>query len=119
MLLTWQVSEARIEGTSQETLNGKVAASAVYDSSSARYVVEGVSEQPIAIKPANLVLPPSTRVSIVSLQSRPELNGRACRVVGSDGIERYVVELAETGEQLKLKYGAVVTLHALEDPSEL
>ena len=58
---------------------------------SARYVLEGLSERPISIKPDHLVLPPGTRFTIRGLQSRPELNGRAAKVVSSDGVERYTV----------------------------
>ena len=110
------ISEVRVEGTSQPTLNGRVAASAVYDAGSARYILEGLSEQPIAVKPENLVLPPGTRVNITGLQSRPELNGRPARIIGSDGVERYTVELVDRGggvEQLKVKFGSVVPLHVV------
>ena len=105
------VSEARVEGTSQENLNGRVAASAVYDSESGRYHVEGIYESPLAIKPEHLVLPPDTRVTVVGVNSRPELNGLAGTVLSSDGKERYTVQLAHSGEQLKLRFGAVVSLH--------
>ena len=105
------ISEARVEGTSQEALNGKVAASAVYDLATARYVVEGLSERPLSIRPEHLILPPGTRVSIHGVQSRAELNGQPGKIVGSDGKERYTVELAG-GEQVRLKFGVVVPLHA-------
>jgi len=108
------VSEARVDFTSQDNLNGRIAASAVFESASGRWVVEGVSERPIAIKPENLVLPPGTRVTITGLSARADLNGQAATVVSSDGAERYTVELAASGEQLKVRFGAVVGLHGLE-----
>ena len=88
-----------------------MAASAVYDTASGRYVLEGISERPIAIKPENLVLPTGTRVTVAAVQSRPELNGQAGRVLSSDGVERYTVEMG-SGEQLKLRFGAVLPLGA-------
>ena len=106
------VSEARIEGTSQANLNGKVAASAVFDVASQRYVIEGISEKPIAIRPDNLILPTSTQVVIKGLQSRPDLNGQAGVIVGSDGKERYTVDVGGRGEQMKLKLSSVLPLHA-------
>ena len=57
-------------------------------------------------------LPADTRVSAVGLTARPELNGQAGCVLGSDGGgERYVVEMAATGEQVKLRFGNVIALH--------
>lgn len=107
------INEARVEGTSQEMLNGSTAATAVFDSESKRYIVEGVAQNPIAIKPDNLVLPPSTRVSIAGVSSRPELNGKAGKIVGAGAGDRYTVQLANSGEQVRLRYGAVVALHGL------
>ena len=78
-----------------------------------RYVVEGITDKAIAIKPENLVLPPGTRVTITGVSSRPALNGQAGKIVGSDGTERYTVQLAQSGEQVRVKFGAVVSLHAL------
>lgn len=107
------ITEARIEGTSQVALNGRIAASAVFDSASGRYIVDGVAEHSISIKPENLVLPPDTRVTISGVNSRAELNGRPGMVISGDG-ERYTVSLADGGEQIRVKLGAVVPLHGLE-----
>jgi hypothetical protein len=53
-------------------------------------------------------------VTITGLSARADLNGQAATVVSSDGAERYTVELAASGEQLKVRFGAVVGLHGLE-----
>ena len=59
-----------------------------------------------------MILPDDTRVNAVGLNSRPELNEQPARVVSVDsGGERYVIEMAATGEQVKLKFGNVVALH--------
>ena len=79
------IEEARVEGTSQESLNGRVAATCCYDVSSGRYIVEGLSASAIAIKPENLVLPIGTRVTVHGVQSRPQINGTAAKIVSSDG----------------------------------
>ena len=105
------ICEARVEFTSQPALNGRVAASAVFDSASGRYVVEGISDTPLSLKPENLLLPPDTRVTIAGVNSRPELNGQPGKVVSSDGKERYTIRVARTGEQVALRFGAVVALH--------
>ena len=107
------IAEARVEGTSNAEYNGRIAASASFDTPSGRYVVEGVAERPVAIKPENLILPPHTRVTITGVSSRPELNGKAATIMSSDGRERYTVQVGESGEQMRLKLGAVVGLHGL------
>merc|ERR1711959_848330 len=60
------ISEARVTGTSQPQLNGRVVPFAVFDEGSKRYLVEGVTESgnAIAIKPDNLVLPAQTTIKI-------------------------------------------------------
>ena len=105
------ISGARVVGTSQQTLNGREAASAVFDGPSARYVLEGLTggESAVSLRPENVLLPPGTRVAMQGLQSRPELNGRAGKVVSSDG-ERYTVHVAPD-EMVRVRLGAVVALH--------
>lgn len=93
-----------------------VTGTAVYDTQLGKYIVKELSPRSgdvlgVKVKPENMILPADTRVTAVGLNSRPELNGKAGRVVSSDGGERYVVEMAAGGEQLKLKYGNVVALH--------
>ena len=109
------ISGARIDAATARRLGfaGSVTGSAVYDTLSGRYVVSGLvsgDHDAVCIKPENLLLPADTRITASDLTSRPELNGQAGRVVGSDS-ERYVVEMAATGEQVKLKFGNVVALH--------
>merc|ERR1719502_397600 len=101
------VSEARVVGTSQPQLNGKVAAAATYDTQSKRYRVEGLAGNGgvVALKPENVVLPHKTRVTIDGVVSRPTLNGRSGRIIDVTN-DRYVVEVP--GEDpLKLRFGAV------------
>ena len=43
-------------------------------------------------------------------QDNPELNGQASRVMSVDN-DRYVIEMASTSEQVKLKLCNVVALH--------
>jgi len=103
------VSAAKVIGTSQAALNGKVAASATYDASSKRYRVEGLTAdgKTLAVKPENLVLPERTVVTIDGVQSRPALNGKRGRIVDIDtAAERYTV--ATTDEQIRLRFGTVV-----------
>ena len=101
------ISDARVVGTSKEELNGKVAASATYDSTSGRYVCEGLKADgtSISLKPENLILPPDCRVTIEGVTSRPGLNGKVGRVAGVER-DRYVVQLPDN-EQVKLRFGAV------------
>ena len=95
-------------GTSQPQLNGRVAPAATYDKGSKRYRVEGLSENgsTLALKPENVQLPHKTRVTIDGVVSRKELNGRAGRIVDVEN-DRYVVELPETNEMMRLRFGAV------------
>ena len=91
-----------------------VAGCSVFDTPSSRYIVSGLpsgGRVALKVKPENLILPANTRVDVVGLSSRPELNGQAGRVVSADGGERYVVEMAATGEQVRLKFGNVVARH--------
>jgi len=101
------ISEARVTGTSQPQLNGRVAPFAIFDETSKRYVVEGVTEsgKPIAIKPDNLVLPAHTTIKIEGLSSRPQLNGRCGQIVDVEP-DRYVVRL-QGDTRLRLRFGAV------------
>ena len=109
------IADARVDLPTARQLGfpGMVSGSAVYDTQSGKYTVTDLpsgDHLAIRVKPENLLLPDGTRVTAVDLTGRPELNGQAGRVVGSDG-ERYVVEMAATGEQVKLKFGNVVALH--------
>jgi len=101
------ISEARVTGTSQPLLNGRVAPFAIFDETSKRYVVEGVTEsgKAIAIKPDNLVLPAHTTIKIEGLTSRPQLNGRCGQIVDVEP-DRYVVRL-QGDTHLRLRFGAV------------
>merc|ERR1712070_330406 len=101
------VAEARVVGTSQSHLNGKLASAATYDRSSKRYRVEGLASDGgmVAIKPDNLQLPQKTHVTIDGVASRPALNGKQGRIIDVAN-DRYVVELPDR-EQLSLRFGAV------------
>jgi curved DNA-binding protein CbpA len=103
--------------------SGSVTGSAIYDTPSGRYVVtdpkggasarrpnEGREQLSMKVKPENLTLPTDTRVTAVDLVGRPELNGQAGRVMSVDN-DRYVIEMASTSEQVKLKLCNVVALH--------
>ena len=101
------VTEARVVGTSQHQLNGKVAAAATFDRQSKRYRCEGLASDggTVALKPENVVLPHKTRVTIQDVVSRPQLNGRAGRIIDVEA-DRYVVELPGQ-DPLKLRFHAV------------
>jgi len=97
-------------------LEGSVSGTAVYDSIGAVYTVTDLQPptgdyKSLKVKPENLILPAGTRVNASGLNSRPELNGKPGKIVSSEGSERYVVEMAGSFEQLKLKFGNVVALH--------
>ena len=97
-------------------LEGSVSGTAVYDSIGAVYTVTDLQPptgdyKSLKVKPDNLILPAGTRVNASGLNSRPELNGKPGKIVSSEGSERYVVEMAGSLEQLKLKFGNVVALH--------
>lgn len=101
------VADCRIVGTSKEEINGRVAASAVYDASTRRYNCEGLKHDGtvISLKPENVVLPSQTNVTIEGVQSRPALNGRVGRIEGVEN-DRYLVKLGP-GEAVRLRFGAV------------
>jgi len=101
------VADARVWGTSQPQLNGKVAAAATFDRQSKRYRMEGLASDgsTVAIKPENVVLPHKTRITIQDVVSRPQLNGCTGRIIDVEG-DRYVVELPGQ-DPLKLKFHAV------------
>lgn len=98
---------ARVVGTSQEAINGKVAATATYDAATGRYQCEGLKEDGsvLAIKPENLLLPKECTVTIDGVQSKPGLNGRVGRIRDIEN-ERYVVQLDES-EAVRLRFGCV------------
>lgn len=114
------ISGARIDRPTAVQLGfvGAVVGSATYDTPSSRYVVSGLPGRgsvvldaaAVQVKPENLILPAETRVTAAGLKARPELNGQPGKVVSADG-ERYVVEMAGTAEQVRLKFGNVVALH--------
>eukprot|EP00617_Octactis_speculum_P017976 CAMPEP_0185757606 /NCGR_PEP_ID=MMETSP1174-20130828/16078_1 /TAXON_ID=35687 /ORGANISM="Dictyocha speculum, Strain CCMP1381" /LENGTH=314 /DNA_ID=CAMNT_0028437061 /DNA_START=126 /DNA_END=1070 /DNA_ORIENTATION=- len=104
------VSAARVFGvTSKSELNGRVAETATFDHASKRYRVTGLTSNPIALRPENLVLPHHTRVTLEGVQSRPALNGLSGRILEVDeDAERYLVQLqANENELLRLRFGAV------------
>ena len=107
------LKKAKIIGTTRSSLNNRMAASAEFDSEMRRYRVEGVSPDggTLALKPENVILPPSTRVRVSGLKSRPALNGKTGVIVGVDDDRspsppRYTVQL-EDSEQLRVTFGAV------------
>ena len=98
------VAEARVAGTSQPDLNGRVAAAATFDKASGRYRAEGLAPHTVALRPEHVVLPPRTRVEVSGVSSRPTLNGQLGAIVGADA-ERYTVQLPH--ETVRLRFGAV------------
>jgi curved DNA-binding protein CbpA len=102
---------AEVVGTSRDQLNGRVAAEAYFDADKGRYVVTGVAEEPVALRPAHIRLPRSTLVTIEGMQKRTDLNGATGRVLSDDG-ERYTVELS-SGEQVRVRLDAVTSSLAL------
>lgn len=112
------INGATAIGTSQEALNGRFASQTVYDTSTARYVMVGLSAQgrPLALKAENVKLPVGTRVNVENVKSRPELNSQAGLIVDVDD-ERYTVQLID-GEQVRLRFGAVIALHGHQRAQE-
>ena len=102
------VTDARVTGTSKGELNGRTAAVTTYDRTSKRYRCEGLKADGtvLSLKPENVVLPPTTRVKIDGVASRPALNGcvGAVRAVDEQA-GRYDVELP--GEAVRVRFGAV------------
>ena len=107
------LDRAKIVNTSRSALNGKLATSAEYDKRTKRYRVDGVTPdgKSIGLKPENIILPKSTRVSVSGVVSRPGLNGMHGIIIGIDDEDtatpRYTVKL-ESNEKLRLKYGNCV-----------
>jgi len=101
------LSDATVVGTSKAELNGKVAASATYDTASGRYKCEGLQPDGtvVALRPENVRLPTDCRVTIGGVTSRPALNGQVGRVASVQN-DRYVVQLP-SNEHVSLKLGAV------------
>ena len=112
---------ARIDAATsrQHGFRDSVVGTAIYDTRSGRYEVSGLPSSAgvahsfavIKARPEHVILPLGTHVQAVGLTGRPELNGQIGRVVDDDGSERYVIEIAATREQMKLKFGNVVALH--------
>ncbi|CAK0891866.1 unnamed protein product [Prorocentrum cordatum] len=99
---------AEVVGTSRADLNGRVAAEAYFDADKGRYVVAGVADEPVALRPEHILrLPPSTLVTIEGMQRRTDLNGAQGRVLSASG-ERYTVELP-SGEQVRVRLGAATS----------
>lgn len=100
------VSDAKVIGTSKEDLNGRVAATTVYDKDTGRYVCEGLTLDgtALSLKPENVMLPIECRVSIGGVTSRPSLNGRVGCITGVDR-DRYLVRLSD--ETVSLRFAAV------------
>merc|ERR1719152_804540 len=102
------VTAARVVGTSKAELNDKAISTATYCKSTKRYKCQGLRPDGsvLALKPENVVLPESSRVTIENVKSRPELNGKVGMITGiENGRSRYLVEL--DGEALSLGFGAV------------
>jgi len=102
------LTDARIVGVkNQEGLNGRIASTVTYDTSSKRYKCEGLKgdHTVVALKPENVMLPTNSRVVVDGVQSRPALNGMVGSVVDVD-TDRYVVQLPD--QKLRLRFGAVV-----------
>jgi curved DNA-binding protein CbpA len=98
---------ARVVGTSQEAINGKVPTAATFDVATRRYQCEGLKDDGsvLSIKPENLILPKECTVTIDGVQSKPALNGRVGRIRDVE-YERYVVQLDES-EAVRLRFGCV------------
>ena len=112
------LSQCRIDLETSKTFGfpGYVDGEAVYDTLNGVYTVgrlpPGADHLAVKVKPENLLLPLHARVHAVGLASRPELNGEVGKIVMHNAeSERYTVEMAATGEQVKLKFGNVVALH--------
>jgi curved DNA-binding protein CbpA len=98
---------ARVFGTSQEAINGKVPTVATFDVTTRRYQCTGLKDDGsvLSIKPENLILPKECTVTIDGVQSKPALNGRIGRIRDIEN-ERYVVQLDES-EAVRLRFGCV------------
>ena len=116
------IAQAYIDLTRRTFKDPTPVVSAVYDTPSAHYLVSGLPDAASPdvtwrVKPECIELPAGTRVNAVGLTGRPELNGQPGKLLGSeasivdDTDWRYIVEMAATGEQVKLKFGNVVALH--------
>jgi len=102
------VSSATVTATSRAEINGRAAASVMYDRATKRYQVEGLTADGsiLALKPESVCLPKHVHVIVDGVQSRPALNGRKGQIIDVDQ-ERYLVEIP--GEApMRLRFGNVI-----------
>merc|ERR1712110_1182430 len=85
--------------------NGRISMQAYFDRNKGRYMLDGLGQDTVALQPANVWLPTSTRVTIEGMQNRRDLNGMCGKITAADD-ERYTVQLP-TGEQVRVRIGAV------------
>jgi hypothetical protein len=101
------LSGVQVVNTSKDYLNGRTAPEAYFDGDKGRYVMSGLSDGHVALRPENILLPKATLVTIEGMQNRIDLNGSIARIQGWSG-DRYTVELP-SGEQVRLRLGAVTS----------
>jgi hypothetical protein len=101
------ISGVEIVQTSRDELNGRMAKEAYFEIDKDRYVVDGISPNTILLRPGNVKLPSSTRVTVEGMQNRKDLNGMTCKILAADN-ERYTVQL-QTGEQVRIRLDAVTS----------
>jgi hypothetical protein len=91
--------------TSRSDLNGRASTQAYFDRRRGRYMLDGVGQGTVALRPENVMLPVSTRVTIDGMQNRTDLNGMCGKIIAADE-QRYTVQL-QTGEQVRLRIDTV------------
>jgi hypothetical protein len=91
--------------TSRSDLNGRASTQAFFDRRRGRYMLDGVGQGTVALRPENVMLPVSTRVTIDGMQNRTDLNGMCGKIIAADE-QRYTVQL-QTGEQVRLRIDTV------------
>lgn len=99
------LSGVEIVHTSRDDLNGRIAEQAYFESGKDRYILDGISPNSILLRPGNIKLPCSARVTIEGMQNRTDLNGMTCKVLAADD-ERYTVQL-QTGEHVRVRLESV------------
>lgn len=103
--LTQCVQNVTVSGIgSKPELNGSRGAVIGWDGSE-RYQIRLDNGQIVALKPANIILPTSTRVMINGLTKGVQYNGQWGKIVGlDDDVGRCLVQVDQGGSQLKLKF---------------
>jgi curved DNA-binding protein CbpA len=99
------LSGVEIVHTSREDLNGRTAKDAYFETEKDRYILDGISPNSLLLRPGNVKLPCSTRVTIEGMQNRTDLNGVTGKILAADD-ERYTVQL-QTGEHVRVRLDAV------------